>query len=192
MSWAEVKKFLNKRNDKSLDEIILETELNNSGGIVLASGKYTKSGTVLKIEGKGRLYYFTFDFWGTYGYTCKFEVVIDGKVAANITKKDTASSSNRLFRVVSYGQHTPKNQQGYALSIYNANGDASEANLDRYMSASGESNTIQSASNQNVGLLIPDYLLFNESVEVVVTFTGTMADASMATYNYATIGYKLD
>ena len=185
MSWAEVKKFLNKRSDKSLDEIMDEKEQNASGAMATTGTKgFTTSGTICSITGKGRLYYFHIAANVAHGSNVLINLKVDGKTILSV--KGTGSDNYLQLRIISVNHHTPKTRDGYYIGL--RGNTHTTFDIEGFMNLGN--NEINSSYLESYGILLPEYIRFNESVEITATLSGSWYNAT--TDNGVGIGYKLD
>ena len=189
MSWVEVKKFLNKRQDKSLDEIILDIEERSEGVLQYVRGNIATSGTIIKLTGEGRIYQFdAFISVAKSSTYDELEIIIDGEVWYKLKAKSTYYT--QLMGVVTTSSSALV--AGNNISILSGLPYASEmyspAAYPMGYIEKGEYTFETSQDNRAYAIYVPKYIAFKKSFEIRVTRN---SENSQTYSSYASVGYKM-
>ena len=190
MSWVEVKKFLNKRLDKSLDEIILDIEERSEGVLQYVRGNIATSGTIIKLTGEGRIY--QFDAFISTANSSKYdelEIIIDGESWYKLKMKTTyydgmlmgvvTTNSSALVKGnnVSISSGLPRESEIFSTAVYPM------GYIDK-----GEWTFDTSQEARAYAIYVPKYITFKKSFEIRVMRN---SEKSQTYSSYASVGYKL-
>ncbi len=185
MSWAEVKKFLNKRPDKSLDEIIedavtevirKDSDSSHLAEVTVSAGNTT----VLDIRGKGSIQHIVANIYIPAKGTGGIEIKIDGKTFATQTWTSNAASASAYSLHVINLRKTQGFDSDGLLKVFTSGGELTVFNgsgVSPIVCYSGEPIT---TTDKYLQIRLPKDLVFEESV--VVTATNTIADTTTSTF----------
>lgn len=189
MSWVEVKKFLNKRPDKSLDEIILDMEERSEGVLQYVRGTISTSGTIIKLTGEGRIYQFdAFISVKSASEYDELEIMIDGELWYKL--KMTSTYYNVYAGVVTTNSPTLVTGKNVEMRVglpYDSNGYSMSAEPLGYI-GKGEYKFKTSQTSLTYAIYVPKYIAFKKSFEIRVTRNNVETQTSSSIAN---VGYKL-
>ena len=189
MSWVEVKKFLNKRLDKSLDEIILDIEERSEGVLQYVRGNIATSGTIIKLTGEGRIYQFdAFVSVKPVEAYDELEILIDGeswykfKMKSSYYEVYAGVVTTNSSTLVGGNKITISGGLPYESSIWSIS-----ANPLGYV-GKGEHTFETSQNSLAYAIYVPKYIAFKKSFEIRVTRNNV---ATQTSSSIASVGYKL-
>lgn len=193
MSWAEVKKFLNKRRDKSLDEIISEQSEHDEGTLTFVTANLSSAKTALKIEGRGRVYELLAKLVAPSLKAVVFEIVVDGEVFAEVT----INNSNHYIGICEiYFTKTLLIESGRYTDFYityTDNGvDYQWTNSNRqFLLAKSICDIDVNGSTKGYRIVIPNFVEFKNSFEIRTNMESSASTPDSSGKNSALVGYKM-
>lgn len=191
MSWAEVKKFLNKRRDKSLDEIISEQSEHDEGTLTFVTANLASAKTALKIEGRGRVYELLAKL--VVSSAVVFEIVIDGEVFVEMSINNSKFSvgtceiyfTKTLF--IESGRYTD-----FYINYTDNGVDYQWTNQNRqYLLAKPTYNTDLRGGVCGYRIVVPNYIEFKNSFEIRTNMESSVSTPNNTGQNSALVGYKM-
>ena len=194
MSWAEVKKFLNKRRDKSLDEIISEQSEHDEGTLTFVTANLASAKTALKIEGRGRVYELLAKLVVSSLKAVVFEIVIDGEVFVEMSINNSNQYSTGTCEI--YFTKTLFIESGRYTNFYinyTDNGvDYQWTNQNRqYLLAKPTYNTDLLGTVCGYRIVVPNYIEFKNSFEIRTNMESSTSTPNNTGQNSALVGYKM-
>lgn len=192
MSWAEVKKFLNKRPDKSLDELITEQGEHDNGKLTFTTVNLISAETALKIEGHGRIYELFAKPYLLYETTDVFEIIVDGEVFSKLTITNTDVNNwyceiylTKLLLIES-GRYTD-----FYISYVDDNMTYTWANEKRDHLLVKPIADISMNNNVGYRIVVPNYIEFKKSFEIRCKKGIGNHTTDFSGRNCALVGYKM-
>lgn len=116
---------------------------------------------VLSLTGKGRLYscWLRDTFVGT--HDVKLQIVVDGKTILNVaSENNTSNSKTKHITVGNIGMLSPSEINGSSVSP-------------KLVGLSADLQTVSTGTENNVWVLLEDYISFNESLVITVVTVST-------------------
>ncbi len=192
MSWAEVKKFLNKRRDKSLDEIISEQSEHGEGGLTFTTVNLPSAKTALKIEGYGRVYELFAKLSITASNPVVFEIVVDGEVITKMTISNSNYSTGYCEIYFTKSLFFDSGRYTDCYINYTDNGvNYNWTNQNRqYLLVKPTVEIDVGGSVKGYRIVIPNYIEFKNSFEIRTNMPVTSTTDASGT-NCAIVGYKM-
>lgn len=194
MSWAEVKKFLNKRRDKSLDEIISEQSEHDEGTLTFVTANLSSAKTALKIEGRGRVYELLAKLVVSSLKAVVFEIVIDGEVFVEMSINNSNQSGNSTCEIyftktwfIESGRYTD-----YYIN-YTDNGIDYEWTIQNHQFLLTKSicDIDLKGSIKGYQIVIPNFVEFKNSFEIRTNMESSTSTPDKTGRNSALVGYKM-
>ena len=183
---------LNKRSDKTLDELIIESTAFDSGVLNVAVADMTVAQTVMKVDGSGRIYDMVAMPRITAGETDVFELIIDGEVVISLTLKNESVDdrvANLIFNksfFIDMGKYSSYyfkyTSTGNSLRMYLSNQTDIVVNPIA---------TLKITENKTHMIVVPNHIKFEKSFEIRMTRKSSSSSDLYGT-NYALVGYKLN
>lgn len=128
---------------------------------------------VLSLNGKGRLYncWFRDNFSGP-SNNVQLQIVVDGKMILNIKNINNASSS--LVKMITVGSiDWIKYKKDGVMGLVSSTELWEIAYSPVFVGLSADLQTKSSSSDDNIWVLVEDYISFNESVVITATTSGS-------------------
>lgn len=194
MSWVEVKKFLNKRPDKSLDEIISEQSEHDEGTLTFVTANLSSAKTALKIEGRGRVYELLAKLAISSLKAVVFEIVVDGEVFVEMTINNSNQYSIGTCEI--YFTKTLFIESGRYTDFYinyTDNGvDYQWTNMNRqFLLAKSICDIDVNGSIKGYRIVIPNFVEFKNSFEIRTNMESSASTPNSSGENSALVGYKM-
>lgn len=141
-----------------------------------------KSGTIIKLNGQGRIYQLATIIGNTAGASNIIQFIVDGQILYTITMKNSTNSYMGIMAI---------NQPVYSSEDMFLCNPATKNNINCVCNGYITSKTVTvnwSSYNSAVFMIyVPEYIAFQKSFEIKVTL-GVTSDTSN---NYSMIGYKM-
>lgn len=193
MSWAEVKKFLNKRRDKSLDEIISEQSEHDEGTLTFVTANLSSAKTALKIEGRGRVYELLAKLVAPSLKTVVFEIVVDGEVFAEVTINNSNPSIGTCEIYFTKTLLIESGRYSDFYINYTDNGvNYQWINSNRqFLLAKSICDIDVNGSTKGYRIVIPNFVEFKNSFEIRTNMESSASTPDSSGQNSALVGYKM-
>lgn len=193
MSWAEVKKFLNKRRDKSLDEIISEQSEHDEGTLTFVTANLASAKTALKIEGYGRVYELFAKLSITASNLVVFEIVVDGEVIAKMTISNSNYGTGYCEIYFTKSLFFDSGRYTDCYINYTDNGvDYQWINSNRqFLLAKSICDINVNGSTKGYRIVIPNFVEFKNSFEIRTNMESSASTPDSSGQNSALVGYKM-
>lgn len=193
MSWAEVKKFLNKRLDKPLDEIISEQSEHDEGTLTFVTANLSSAKTALKIEGRGRVYELLAKLGVSTLKPVVFEIVVDGEVFAEVTINNSNYNTGtcEIYFTKTLFIETGRYTDYYINYTDNGVNYQWTNNNRQFLLAKSICDIDLNGSIKGYRIVIPNFVEFKNSFEIRTNMESSASTPDSSGQNSALVGYKM-